>query len=123
MIHTRMKEIKKYVFVSYSHKDEAEVLEIIEKLTKNGLRVWYDNGINPGSNWPEVIAGHLNNCEVFLIVYLKKRRKLPQLPKGNKLRYIKEKIGNYGILRGNSPIARDGDAAFIHTVYRQNKAR
>lgn len=57
---------KKYVFVSYSHKDEAEVLEIIEKLTKNGLRVWYDNGINPGSNWPEVIAGHLNNCEVFL---------------------------------------------------------
>lgn len=57
---------KKYVFVSYSHKDESSVIKIIERLVKNGVRVWYDNGINPGSNWPEIIAGHLNNCDVFI---------------------------------------------------------
>lgn len=57
---------KNYIFASYSHKDEDRVIRILEQLAKHGCRLWYDNGINPGSNWPEVIAGHLNNCKVFL---------------------------------------------------------
>ena len=55
-----------YIFASYSHKDENRVIKILEQLARHGCRLWYDNGINPGSNWPEVIAGHLNNCKVFL---------------------------------------------------------
>ena len=40
----------KYIFVSYCHKDRAYVFPVIEQLTKDGYRVWYDEGIDPGLN-------------------------------------------------------------------------
>ena len=57
---------EKYIFISYSHKDIDKVLPIIRKLMADGFRVWYDDGISPGTEWPEVIAQHLNNCELFV---------------------------------------------------------
>jgi len=51
-----------YIFISYCHKDKAKVFPIIEQLAKDGFRVWYDEGIAPGEDWPEVIAAHLNAC-------------------------------------------------------------
>jgi len=56
-----------YIFVSYSHKDSAQVFPILQKLHERGLRVWYDEGIDPGSEWPEEIANHLLNCGLFLL--------------------------------------------------------
>ncbi len=53
---------EQYIFVSYCHKDKAYVFPIIERLAKDGYRVWYDEGIDPGSEWPEIIAHHLNGC-------------------------------------------------------------
>lgn len=53
-----------YIFISYCHKDRAFVFPIIENLARDGYRVWYDEGIDPGSEWPEIIASHLNNCTV-----------------------------------------------------------
>lgn len=53
---------EKYIFVSYCHKDRAYVFPIIEQLVKDGFRVWYDEGIDPGAEWPEIIASHLNGC-------------------------------------------------------------
>lgn len=53
---------RKYIFVSYCHKDRKFVFPIIEQLVCDGYRVWYDEGIDPGSEWPEIIAGHLNGC-------------------------------------------------------------
>lgn len=47
-----------YIFISYCHKDKAKVFPIIEQLAKDGFRVWYDEGIAPGEDWPEVIAAH-----------------------------------------------------------------
>ncbi len=55
-----------YIFVSYCHKDRDFVFPIIEELQKNGCRIWFDRGINPGNDWPDVIAEHLKNCEVFI---------------------------------------------------------
>ena len=52
-----------YIFISYCHKDKAKVFPIIEQLAKDGFRVWYDEGIAPGEDWPEIIAAHLNACE------------------------------------------------------------
>ena len=57
---------EKYIFVSYCHKDRAYVFPIIEQLTKDGYRVWYDEGIDPGSEWPEIIASHLNSSAICL---------------------------------------------------------
>ena len=55
-----------YIFVSYCHKDKKEIYPIIERLARDGYRVWYDEGINPGDDWPEVIADHLSRCALCI---------------------------------------------------------
>jgi len=57
---------KPYIFISYAHKDAERVLPIIEALAKSGFRVWYDAGIEVGTEWPEYIAGHLKKCAAML---------------------------------------------------------
>ena len=52
-----------YIFISYAHKDSDRVLPVIEFLQKEGFRVWFDAGIEVGTEWPEYIAEHLYNCE------------------------------------------------------------
>ena len=56
----------KYIFVSYCHRDRAHVFPIVEQLVRDGYRVWYDEGIDPGSEWPEIIAKHLNGSAICL---------------------------------------------------------
>ncbi len=51
-----------YIFISYAHKDAAMVFPVIERLVAEGHRVWYDEGIDPGSEWPEIIANRLSDC-------------------------------------------------------------
>lgn len=53
---------EKFAFISYAHKDSKKVLKILERMAAEGYRVWYDEGIAPGSEWPENIAQHLNDC-------------------------------------------------------------
>lgn len=55
-----------YVFVSYCRKDAERVYPLISLMEENGYRVWYDRGIDPGTEWPEVIANHLDQCHVFV---------------------------------------------------------
>ena len=50
---------KPYLFLSYCHKNASKIYSIIERLTIDGYRVWYDDGLHPGDDWPEVIAQHL----------------------------------------------------------------
>ena len=56
-----------YIFISYAHADSDMVFPIITKLHKMGYRVWYDEGIDPGSEWPAVIERHLKHCEMCLL--------------------------------------------------------
>ena len=53
-----------FIFFSYCHEDAAVVYPIIEYLSIEGFRVWYDDGIHPGDDWPEVIAEHLDKAKV-----------------------------------------------------------
>ena len=57
---------EKYIFISYAHKDMDIVLPIIERFQDDGFRVWYDEGIDPGTEWAKIIADHLDNCECFI---------------------------------------------------------
>ena len=58
-----------YIFVSYAHKDSERVLPVIRQLYARKYRVWYDEGINPGSEWPANIARHLMAASaVFVFV-------------------------------------------------------
>ena len=55
-----------YVFISYAHKDTDRVFEVVSELERRGYRIWYDEGIAPGSEWPEDVAQHLNDAALFL---------------------------------------------------------
>lgn len=57
---------REYIFVSYCHKDRDYVYPIIEHMAKDGYRIWFDEGINPGTDWPEIIAEHLDKCSVCI---------------------------------------------------------
>ena len=57
---------EKYIFISYCHKDKEIVYPLIERMAKDGYRIWYDEGINPGTDWPEMIAEHLNKCSACI---------------------------------------------------------
>ena len=55
-----------FIFASYAHKDDAAVYEVLDELQRRGYRLWYDDGIEPGSEWPEDIARHLDEAAVML---------------------------------------------------------
>ena len=55
-----------YIFISYAHKDSAKMLPIIRKLQQIGFRIWFDEGIEAGSEWPEYVAEHLLNSSCVL---------------------------------------------------------
>ena len=55
-----------YVFVSYSHRNSAEVLETISILNDRKLRLWYDEGIPSGDDWSKNIQEHMNACAAVL---------------------------------------------------------
>lgn len=57
---------KPYIFISYSHRDSKIVWPIIEQLNKDGYRVWYDDGIDPGTEWDQFIADKVCNSGCFL---------------------------------------------------------
>ncbi len=55
-----------FIFVSYAHADNKTVLPIIDYMKKCGINLWYDSGIEAGSEWPEFIAEKVVNCTKFL---------------------------------------------------------
>lgn len=57
---------KPFVFISYAHKDSERVLPAAAALHQALYRVWYDEGIAPGSNWPANIARHLQAAACVL---------------------------------------------------------
>ena len=56
---------KNYIFISYAHKDMDEVFPIIEELQQQ-FCLWYDEGIDPGTEWDDNIAEHIENCTIML---------------------------------------------------------
>ena len=55
-----------YIFVSYAHADMDMVFPMIRTIQEEGFRVWFDEGIDPGTEWADNIADHVMNCGTFL---------------------------------------------------------
>jgi len=55
-----------YVFVSYSHKDSSSVYPEITWLRDCGFNVWYDEGIEAGTEWSEELANRIEGGMLFL---------------------------------------------------------
>jgi TIR domain len=58
---------KPYLFASYSHKNMREVFTVIKKLADSRFRIWYDEGIEPGNEWPEEVGRALTGCRLFVV--------------------------------------------------------
>jgi pyruvate, orthophosphate dikinase len=58
---------KPYAFVSYAHGDRQYVLTELTRLAMKGFRLWYDEGIQPGSHWTDEIADVLHECAVVVV--------------------------------------------------------
>ena len=43
-----------YIFVSYPHKDSDRIRPLIQGLQERGFRVWYDSGIEVGSEFSSI---------------------------------------------------------------------
>lgn len=65
-VHTPYRGDSPYIFISYSHKDSDVVFYIIGQLQMKQYRIWYDEGIDPGTEWDENIAEHIENCGYFI---------------------------------------------------------
>ena len=56
-----------YVFISYAHADSSKVLPCINAMRQHDISIWYDEGIEAGSEWPEFIAQKVISCTKFLL--------------------------------------------------------
>jgi hypothetical protein len=56
-----------YIFVSYSHADMKEVFRIIKQLNASRYRIWFDEGIEPGNEWPEVVGRAVLGCSQCIV--------------------------------------------------------
>ena len=61
-----------YFFVSYAHKQSDTVVDTIRILHSGGFRLWYDEGIPAGSDWPTNIARHMEGCQ-WVLFFLSRR--------------------------------------------------
>ncbi len=57
-----------YIFISYSHRDEAHLDEISAVLREKGVRFWFDNGLHSGDDWNLVIATQLEKSVACLLL-------------------------------------------------------
>lgn len=55
-----------YIFISYAHADAGEVMRVITDMHTRGFRLWYDEGIEVGSEWQECIASHLVDADLMV---------------------------------------------------------
>ena len=60
-------EEKPFIFISYSHRDRDEVLQIIKTLYESGWKIWYDEGLTIGDRYDETLEEHVRNCSAFLL--------------------------------------------------------
>ncbi len=55
-----------YIFVCYAHNDAAKVYPEIQWLHERGINIWYDEGIDAGTNWRTEIGEALENATCVL---------------------------------------------------------
>ena len=66
-----------FLFVSYAHRQSDAVVSTIRILSEKGYRVWYDEGIPAGSDWPANISLHMHSCESVLFFLSKRSMESP----------------------------------------------
>lgn len=60
-------EEEPYLFVSYSHRDRRRVFSVLKELYEDGWRLWYDEGLEIGDQYDEVLRSHEEKCAAILL--------------------------------------------------------
>ena len=55
-----------FLFICYAHDDVDIVYPEILKLHDAGINVWYDGGIQAGTEWREELAKAIKNASLFI---------------------------------------------------------
>ena len=115
-----------YYFVSYSHKDYKKVLIDIIKYKENGIKIWYDRGLEVGKSWLEDVCRKIDsfNCK-GVIAYVSNnfvvssacKKEMEQVGESNKSLMVidinqdlkVEEIGCYGLLKYEDSIVNKID--------------
>ncbi len=56
-----------YLFVSYSHRDTAQVYPILDALYDKKYRLWYDESCETGNDFRDELRKRIENCEAVLL--------------------------------------------------------
>jgi hypothetical protein len=56
-----------YIFVSYAHANSDIVFPIMKELHNRDVKMWYDEGINAGTEWSQEIADKILNCAKMVL--------------------------------------------------------
>jgi TIR domain len=62
------KQMKNYIYISYSHKDWNYVRSLEKTLEQKGFNVWIDKRLDYGSDWPIEIQKKLDDCGAMVLV-------------------------------------------------------
>jgi uncharacterized protein YegL len=84
-----------HLFVSYSRRDATLVYPELERLHRLGYRIWYDEGISPGSEWTEAIAQAIMRSTFFLVFVS---------PRAMASKHVRNEI-NFALSRGKPLLA------------------
>jgi uncharacterized protein YjbI with pentapeptide repeats len=58
-----------FVFLSYAHADHARAALVVGFLKRHGFTVWWDDTLNSGDKWREVIAQKLNQASAVFTLW------------------------------------------------------
>ncbi len=57
-----------FTFISYSHKDERKMQQILSGLSERGYSFWYDDGLRSGEGWDKMIVSKIEAADSILLV-------------------------------------------------------
>lgn len=69
------------VFVAYSRKDSETCRRIVGELRSQGLNVFYDQYIQGGEEWRDMLAWNIKNCSVLMVLFTDNSKNSPQVRK------------------------------------------
>ena len=56
-----------YIFISYSHQDNGQVLLALDTMRQHKYQIWYDEkDIQAATQWTDTLADSITNCAVFM---------------------------------------------------------
>ena len=55
-----------FICISYHQNDRIRIQNLLQKLNYRGIRIWLNDGIAPGMDTDEIIAEHIEKCDLFI---------------------------------------------------------